>query len=104
MLTTQKSAKEALNLIMQDEEIADSLPTSIRKKINIWYSLSNDSDEVTDLGPSTKFKKHTIVPVSKTSGKVSLYCPKTSHIYMHVINVPCKTSLICRGCGEEIHS
>jgi len=63
-------------------------------------TIKNDSDKVVDLGISPKKgRKH----VLESKNKVTLRCPKTKHIYEHIINVPNKFALICHGCGEEIY-
>ena len=101
MLTAEKYAEETLETIMNDEKLADSLPSSIRKKIDFWHSLLHDSDEVTDLGKSPqKGNKHV---ATSNNGSATCYCPKTKHIYKHVIKVPNKFALICRGCGKDIY-
>ena len=65
--------------------------------------IANDSDQVTDLGPTIKNSKKHILADSH-DGKCTLYCPSTKHKYLHLINVPNKFALICRGCKEIIYS
>ena len=68
----------------------------------------NDSDLVYDLGktdkptkksPGQKSKGHHI---GEFPGKCLVYCPKTKHAYAHIIQVPNKFALLCRGCGLDI--
>lgn len=60
----------------------------------------NDSDTVTDMGQSPKqFHLHKIMD---HHGTCDLYCPVTGHNYKHIIQVPNKNELICRGCGKLI--
>lgn len=71
-------------------------------------NINGDSDRVVDLG-ETKVrllerlklgKKHQINDTH--DGKCKVYCPLTKHTYLHLINVPNKFALLCRGCGETI--
>jgi hypothetical protein len=61
----------------------------------------NDSDTVHDLGPSPKqYHQHKIM--ENHDGTCDLYCPSTGHAYKHIIKVPNKNELICRGCGKVV--
>jgi len=61
----------------------------------------NDSDCVTDMGESPKhYHSHKIL--ENHDGTCDLYCPTSRHFYKHIIRVPNKNELICRGCGSII--
>ena len=72
------------------------------RKESIARELETDSDRVIDLGFEFRSDKHEIRDEHRGDGKCKLYCPKTKHVYLHIISVPNKFALLCRGCGETI--
>ncbi|MDD5649449.1 MAG: hypothetical protein PHF86_03380 [Candidatus Nanoarchaeia archaeon] len=82
----------------------------------VYHNDPNDSDTVSDLGhhkrklskammtknnvEMSQLTKHHIVYESH-KGYVLVYCTKTKHLFKHVINVPSKNELFCRGCGDS---
>lgn len=71
------------------------------REVSISQEIERDSDQVEDLGLEFKGKKHLIF--ENYGGKSKLYCPKTKHVYLHIISVPNKFALLCRGCGETVY-
>jgi hypothetical protein len=66
--------------------------------------IDGDSDDVIALSTATLLeffsKKHKII--DSHDGWIIIICPKTQKKYLHIINVPNKQSLLCRGCKETI--
>jgi len=87
----------------------DEIRRIVRKKDPL-PKMKRDSDDVYDLGPVSRIlpeecgkeitKDHTILDTPW--GYCINMCPETERGYLHIIKVPNKFALICRGCGAEI--
>jgi len=73
----------------------------VRGKRRPLPSYKKDSDEVYDLGPYEEAENHSHHRILDCSGSI-VVCPKTEHAYLHIVKVPNKRALNCRGCGAKL--
>lgn len=73
----------------------------VRKKKEPLSDYERDSDEVYDLGSYEEAENHSHHRILDCEGSI-VVCPKTKHAYLHIIKVPNKYTLICRGCDTEL--
>jgi len=73
----------------------------VREEREQLPDVEGDSDEVYDLGYYEKAKNHRHHRILDCEGSI-VVCPKTEHSYLHIIKVPNKSVLKCRGCGTKL--
>jgi len=73
----------------------------VREEKESLPSLEKDSDKVYDLGHYEEAENHSHHRILDCEGSI-VVCPEIEHAYLHIVKVPNKYTLICRGCEAKL--